>query len=148
MGLCTSECHKPIFYIFSHKKVLIFQHVQSTIIMGSMSLNLKKAINGWQYNGTNQFCNMKITSVSSVKQITSAGNKAPKTQLPTENVFNNNAASDSCPQSYNDIETNEEKYFREFISNRLPQYKASPLLLEKIRSTIHNERLKSSTENI
>jgi hypothetical protein len=110
--------------------------------MGSISLGLTTIANGWQNDGTNQFCKMKITSI---KQANSAGNsKQAMTQTPTEPNFNNHAASDSCPQSYIDTETNEDNAFREYISKRLPQYKASPILLAKIRNTINQERIRTN----
>jgi hypothetical protein len=111
--------------------------------MGSMSFEFKTATKGWQYQDANQFCNMKITSI---KQANIAGsNKQKMPQIPTEPIFKNNASSDSCPQSFIETETKQEQLFREFIASKLPQYKASQALLAKIRSTIHQERLRTNS---
>jgi hypothetical protein len=110
--------------------------------MGSMSYSLQTSTTDQGYNGTN-FCTMKNTSVNLANGI---GNQ--NHLMPQESIKHiaQTSISDSSPKTYEENEKNEEELFREFISSRLPEYKASPLLLEKIRSSIQKERIKSATK--
>jgi hypothetical protein len=111
--------------------------------MGSMSLKFQTATIGWQYDDKNHFCTMKNSSINLANSIGSQNNPVPN--VPSESITTiQTSNTDSCPQSYHETETNEERTFREFIASRLPEYKASPLLLEKIRNSIQKERLKSA----
>jgi hypothetical protein len=112
--------------------------------MGSMSFIIQTTTTDWRYNDTN-FCTMKNSSVNLASSIGNPNHPMP--QEPTKNIAQT-SVSDSCPKSYIENEKNEEEIFREFIASRLPEYKASPLLLAKIRSSIEKERTKSASQKL